>query len=80
VNGGGNRPHQEAEEAAAMTHVREGSRFGPCYVLGELIGETGTRYIYRNRAGTAFVGKSAPLIHLEPFAVCGTYHEREAAA
>ena len=34
-----------------MTHVREKSRFGPCYALGELIGETATRYIYRNRAG-----------------------------
>jgi hypothetical protein len=46
-----------------MTHVREASRFGPCYVLGELIGETATRYIYRNRAGTAFVSKNAPSIH-----------------
>ena len=35
-----------------MTHVREKSRFGPCYALGELIGETATRYLYRNRAGT----------------------------
>jgi hypothetical protein len=61
-----------------MTHVREGSRFGPCDVLGELIGETATRYIYRNRAGTAFVGKSAPAIHLEPCAVCADYHERAA--
>ena len=32
-----------------MTHVREKSRFGPCYALGELIGETATRYLYRNR-------------------------------
>ena len=33
-----------------MVQVRESSRFGPCYALGELIGETATRYIYRNRA------------------------------
>ena len=48
-----------------MTHVREKSRFGPCYALGELIGETATRYFYRNRAGTAFVSKSSS-IHLAP--------------
>jgi hypothetical protein len=48
-----------------MVQVREKSRFGPCYVLGELIGETATRYIYRNRAGTAFVSKSSS-IHLAP--------------
>ena len=40
-----------------MVQVRESSRFGFCYALGELIGETPTRYIYRNRAGTAFVSK-----------------------
>ena len=34
-----------------MVQVREESRFGPCYALGELIGETATRYFYRNRAG-----------------------------
>ena len=32
-----------------MTHVRESSSFGFCYSLGELIGETASRYIYRNR-------------------------------
>jgi hypothetical protein len=37
-----------------MTSVRESSRFGFCYALGELIGETPTKYIYSNRAGTAF--------------------------
>ena len=40
-----------------MVQVRESSRFGFCYALGELIGETPTRYIYRNRAGTAYVSK-----------------------
>ena len=48
-----------------MVQVREKSRFGPCYALGELIGETATRYFYRNRAGTAFVSKSSS-IHLAP--------------
>ena len=52
-----------------MTHVREKSRFGPCYALGELIGETATRYLYRNRAGTAFVSKSSS-IHLAPCTGC----------
>ena len=72
VNGGGNRPHKGIERPA-MTHVREASRFGPCYVLGELIGETAARYIYRNRAGTAFVSKNAPSIHLAPCPVCADY-------
>jgi len=57
-----------------MIHVREGLRFGPCHVLGELIGETASRYIYRNRAGTAFVSKSSS-IHLAPGAVCADYDE-----
>ena len=35
-----------------MVQVRENSRFGPCYALGELVGETATRYVYRNRAGS----------------------------
>ena len=50
-----------------MVQVRESSRFGPCYALGELIGESATRYLYRNRAGVAFVSKSS-LIHLAPCA------------
>jgi hypothetical protein len=32
-----------------MVQVREKSRIGPHYALGELIGETASRYIYRNR-------------------------------
>jgi hypothetical protein len=28
-----------------MVQVREKSRFGPCYALGELIGEAASRYI-----------------------------------
>ena len=63
-----------------MTNVREGSRFGPCYVLGELIGETATKYIYRNLAGTAFVSKTSPSIHLAPCAVCADYQQSDEAA
>lgn len=59
-----------------MVQVRESSRFGPCYALGELIGETATRYIYHNRAGVAFVSKSS-LIHLAPCGGCEDYQERE---
>jgi hypothetical protein len=62
-----------------MVQVRERSRFGPCYSLGELIGETATRYVYRNRAGVAFVSKSS-LIHLAPCDGCEDYQKREAVA
>jgi hypothetical protein len=78
VNGGDNRPHK-GPERLAMVQVREKSRFGPCYALGELIGETPTRFIYRNRAGTALVSKSS-LIHLAPRAVCADCDERGEAA
>ena len=53
------------EGGTAMVQVRESSRFGFCYALGELIGETPTRYIYRNRAGIAYVSKGS-LIHVPP--------------
>src|SRR5215212_5890485 len=72
VNGGDNRSHK-GPEGLAMVQVREKSRFGFCYALGELIGETATRYIYRNRAGTAFVSKSTPSIHIEPCKICADY-------
>jgi hypothetical protein len=61
------------------TSVREGARFGPCYVLGELIGESATRYIYSNRAGTAFVSKSSS-IHIAPCPVCADYQQSDEAA
>ena len=48
-----------------MVQVHESSRFGFCYALGELIGETPTRYIYRNRAGIAYVSKGS-LIPVAP--------------
>jgi hypothetical protein len=59
-----------------MVQVREKSRFGPCYALGELIGETASRYIFRNRAGTAFVSKSSS-IHLAPCQVCADYEQSD---
>jgi len=62
-----------------MVQVREKSRVGPCYALGELIGETATLYFYRNRAGTAFVSKSSS-IHLAPCQVCEDYEESDKAA
>jgi hypothetical protein len=68
VNGGDNRPHK-GPEGLVMVQVREKSRFGFCYSLGELIGETPTRYIYRNRAGTAFVSES-PTIHSRAVPSC----------
>jgi hypothetical protein len=61
-----------------MVQVREKTRFGPCYALGELIGETATRYFYRNRAGTAFGSKSAS-IHLAPCQVCSDYEQSDEA-
>ena len=66
-------------EGTVMVQVREKSRVGPCYALGELIGETATLYFYRNRAGTAFVSKSSS-IHLAPCQVCEDYEESDKAA
>ena len=63
-----------------MVQVREELRFGPCYALGELIGETATRYIYSNRAGTAFVDKGSPSIRIAPCPVCADYQQSEEAA
>jgi hypothetical protein len=63
-----------------VVFVREASPFGPCNVLGELIGETATRYIYRNRAGTAFVRKYLPSIHLAACQVCADYQQSDEAA
>ena len=67
------------EGGTAMVQVRESSRFGFCYALGELIGETPTRYIYRNRAGIAYVSKGS-LIHVAPCTGCVDYQEREEVA
>jgi hypothetical protein len=53
-----------------ITSVREGSHIGPCNVLGDLVGKTATRYIYRRRDVTAFVNKRSPAIHIGPCKAC----------
>jgi hypothetical protein len=55
-----------------MIIIREASRFGACRVLGELVRETSTRYVYRLRrdASEAFVDKRRPGIHVEPCSAC----------
>jgi hypothetical protein len=66
-----------------FTKVREGSRYGACSVLGELVEETETRYFYRRRFGNvlaSFVEKRLPSIHIAPCKVCADYHERKEAA
>jgi hypothetical protein len=52
--------------------VREASGFGPCAVLGPLVSETPSRYIYRRRADgpTAFAYKRSPALHIEPCKSC----------
>ena len=59
-----------------ITTVREASRFGRCNLLGELVDETSTRYVYRRRHGTAFVDKRSPTIHVEPCEGCPDYRSR----
>jgi hypothetical protein len=58
-----------------ITSVRKASRFGSCNLLGELVAETSTRYIYRRRhtSQTAFVDKGSPSIHIEPCQTCLDY-------
>jgi hypothetical protein len=53
-----------------ITSVRESSRLGACQMLGELVGGTATRYIYRRRDVTAFVNKRSPAIHIGPCKAC----------
>ena len=51
--------------------IRERSHGRFCNVLGELVGETPTRYIYGLRGGaTAFVSKRSPAIHIKPCKAC----------
>jgi hypothetical protein len=48
-------------------------------MLGELVGETDTRYIYRRRhtSQTAFVDKRSPSIYIKPCEACPDYGERQ---
>jgi hypothetical protein len=66
-------------DRVAVDRVGTEPSFGFCYALGELIGETASSYIYRNRAGVAFVGKSS-LVHFAPCAGCVDYQERDKLA
>ena len=53
--------------------VREACGFGgPCAVLGTLVSETSTRYIYRRRPDgpIAFACKRSPGLHIEPCKSC----------
>jgi hypothetical protein len=53
--------------------VREACGFGgPCAVLGTLVSETSTRYIYRRRPDgpIAFAYKRSPGLHIEPCKSC----------
>jgi hypothetical protein len=52
--------------------IRERSRYRRfCNVLGELVGETPTLYIYGLPMGAkAFVSKRSPAIHIEPCKAC----------
>ena len=45
---------------------------GPCAVLGPLVSETSTRYIYRRRPDgpIAFACKRWPALHIEPCKSC----------
>jgi hypothetical protein len=54
-----------------MTIVRKSYPGGRCFVLGEVIEDTATRYYYRQHPGAelAFVDKS-PSIHITPCAAC----------
>ena len=58
-----------------FTQVRESSRFSACHLLGELVGETDTRYFYRRRhsSQTAFVEKHSPFVHIAPCEACPDY-------
>ena len=76
----GARQERLERRPTMFTKVREGSRYGACSVLGELVEETETRYFYRRRFGNAlasFVEKRLPSIHIAPCKVCADYYERK---
>ena len=49
----GARQERLERRPTMFTKVREGSRYGACSVLGELVEETETRYFYRRHFGNA---------------------------
>ena len=62
------------------TMVRESHPLGQCSLLGDLIDETCTRYVYRRRFGDtlALVDKRAPTIHVVPCKTCPDYSSSSA--
>jgi hypothetical protein len=53
-----------------MAAVRETSTFGPCNVLGPLVRETKTRFVYCPHPGQIAFARRSPRIHLEPCRCC----------
>ena len=53
-----------------MAVVREGSSLGPCNVLGPLVRETKTRFVYCPHRGQIAFAQRSPRIHLEPCKCC----------
>ena len=49
-----------------MAAVRETSPLGPCNVLGPLVRETKTRFVYCPHPGQIAFARRSPRIHLEP--------------
>ena len=62
------------------TMVRESHSLGQCSLLGDLIDETCTRYVYRRRFGDtlALVDKRSPTIHVVPCKTCPDYSSSSA--
>ena len=53
-----------------MAVVREGSSLGPCNVLGPLVRETKTRFVYCPHRGQIAFAQRSPRVHLEPCKCC----------
>ena len=53
-----------------MVAVRETSPLGPCNVLGPLVRETKTRFVYCPHPGQIAFARRSPRIHLEPCKCC----------
>jgi hypothetical protein len=66
---------RQASARAVTTMVRESHPLGQCTLLGDLIDETCTRYVYRRRFGDtlALVDKRPPTIHVVPCKTCPDY-------
>ena len=71
---------RQASGRAVTTMVRESHFVGQCSLLGDLIDETCTRYVYRRRFGDtlALVDKRSPKIHVVPCKTCPDYSSSSA--